>query len=273
MDHPLHQHFRQTWKDVSRPWLDWGDKVAHQSRAATQWILELATPTRGMRVLDLASGVADPALSLARCVEPGGHVLATDVVEDALVQLAHNARARGLHALTTQTMAMEHLTLRDGAFDVVTCRLGLMFSVDLEATLAAVHRVLKPGGHFCAVAWGTPGQPLFAATLAALPGFRMHTMDSQDRPGPFRFAQAGTLTSALQRAGFKAVHEETRQVPWPWPGPPQEMWRAFVELSGPELWSGLDPAVEARVLENLEAFKMADGVDTGAHLVGAVAQR
>ena len=36
----------------------------------------------------------------------------------------------------------------DGAFDGVTCQLGLMDIPDLDATLAAIHRVVQPSGWF-----------------------------------------------------------------------------------------------------------------------------
>jgi len=49
--------------------------------------------------------------------------------------------------------------LPNAAFDLVTCQLGLMDIPDLTATLAAVHRVLRPSGSFVFVI----GHPCFLA--------------------------------------------------------------------------------------------------------------
>jgi hypothetical protein len=63
-----------------------------------------------------------------------------------------------------------------------------------------------------------------------------------DMPHPFRFAQAGTLGAELERAGFHDVQEETRVVPMPWPGPPEENWQNLYDTAVPvrPLIDGLD---------------------------------
>jgi hypothetical protein len=52
-------------------------------------------------------------------------------------------------------------------------------------------------------------------------------------PQPFRFAQPGTLSAELERAGFRAVEEQTHVVPLAWPGPPEEVWDHLYDIAAP----------------------------------------
>ena len=92
---------RQGWARSAAPWRKWFVEMATQSRVGTELIMEEAQVQPGMRVLDLASGPGDPALSLAEAVVPGGQVTATDLVPEMLDGLAEHAQARGLANLTT----------------------------------------------------------------------------------------------------------------------------------------------------------------------------
>ncbi len=42
----------------------------------------------------------------------------------------------------------------DGSFDVVACRMGLMFTPDPAVAVAEIFRVLRPGGRLGALTWG-----------------------------------------------------------------------------------------------------------------------
>lgn len=270
MNHPLHEHFQSQWPDVEAAWRTWGERLAVQTRAATRWIVDLAGVGPGMTILDVASGVADPALTLLAAVAPDGQVVATDLVAPALTQLAENATRLGFGGLRTVCAPMEALPFATGSFDAATCRLGLMFATDLARALRELARVLKPGGRAACVVWGSPLQALFQATLALIPGFERLCAGAPDRPGPFRFSSPGALGGAMRRAGFANVREETRRHPWPFPGSAREMWQAFIELSGAELHGAVTAEVEAQVLEALTLHEQGGVVDPGAVLVGCV---
>ena len=45
-----------------------------------------------------------------------------------------------------------------------------------------------------------------------------------DGPDPFCFAAHGSLSAVLRSAGFIDIEEETKTLPWAWPGPPEEVW-------------------------------------------------
>src|SRR5258707_10465180 len=68
------EHLHQEWtgdKTVAA-WRKWHAQIATFTRGATEAIIESAHLRAGMRVLDLASGVGDPALSIVSEVAPSG---------------------------------------------------------------------------------------------------------------------------------------------------------------------------------------------------------
>src|SRR3977135_4250253 len=76
-------------------WRKWHAQIAAFTQGATKAILEAAHLRPGMRVLDLASGVGDPALAIASEVAPSGRVTATDLGPGMISLaegLAHNQR-------------------------------------------------------------------------------------------------------------------------------------------------------------------------------------
>jgi len=266
--------FRSEWPEIQRTFSRWQSAFAVQTRAATSLVLELAAIGPGMRVLDLACGTGEPALSVARAVGPTGRVVVTDLVPEAAAFVAELARAARLTTVSAVGADAETLPFESASFDAVTCRLGVMFFREPERALAEARRVLKPGGRASFVAWGRPEQPLFQATLGALNQGLPNA--SEVRPGPFRFAKPKTLERTLAASGFpRALAREVR-VPWPFPGPASEYWRAFQDLSGPSFGKQLDlllPGARAeldrRVLEGLRPYEQSGVTDPGAVLVTA----
>lgn len=52
---------------------------------------------------------------------------------------------------------------------------------------------------------------------------------------PFRFSQLGSLSSVLRKAGFGKVEEETKSLPWTWPGTAEEVWEQGQAVATPFL--------------------------------------
>jgi cyclopropane fatty-acyl-phospholipid synthase-like methyltransferase len=87
------ERLQQEWtgdKTVAA-WRKWHAQIAAFTHGATEAILESAHLRPGMRVLDLASGVGDPALSIASEVAPIGRVTATDL-GPGMISLAERTR-------------------------------------------------------------------------------------------------------------------------------------------------------------------------------------
>lgn len=101
----------------------------------------------GHRVLDLAGGTGDLAELAARRVGPAGRVVVADINAAMLAVGRERLTDRGAVGNLFYVQAdAERLPFPDRSFDLVTMAFGLRNVTRKEAALAAIHRVLRPGG-------------------------------------------------------------------------------------------------------------------------------
>jgi SAM-dependent methyltransferase len=244
----------------------WKAKSAVMGRDVTEALVDYAQPSLGMKVLDLASGTGEPAITLATQVGPGGHVTALDLSAELLEIAAQRARQRGLTNFVTRQADAQALPFADQSFDLATCRFGVMFFPDVHCALRDLHRVLKPGARACFAAWGSAEQPYFSTSFGIVHRAIGGSLLAPCGPDPFRFAHPGSLSQALQQSGFADVNEETKVVPWTWPGPPEEVWEQqqavatpflpLLKRVPPEKW----PEINAQVHAAIRKYETADGI-------------
>jgi ubiquinone/menaquinone biosynthesis C-methylase UbiE len=215
-------------------WKKWYPKAVQHLAAFTEVIIEMAQIQPGLQILDLASGSGDPALTLARRAGTTGQVTATDLSTGMLEIARQNAQAAGLQNITFQQADVHALPFAEQQFDVITCRLGAMYFWDCQQAFQEIYRVLKPNGIVALVVWGPPEQSIFAQTMLE-PFLKRKALPTlpEDAPEPFRFAVSGSLSKILRAAGFSEIHEETRIVPCPWSGTPEELWQQIYDLAVP----------------------------------------
>jgi SAM-dependent methyltransferase len=257
----------------------WKAKSAAMGRPVTEALVEYAGPRPGMEVLDLASGTGEPAISLASRVGPDGHVAALDLSADLLKIAEERARQRGLTNFSARQADAHDLPFPDASFDLVTCRFGVMFFADCDLALRETHRVLKPGGRACFLAWGPFDQPYWSSTMGIVHKHVGGPIMAPGGPNMFRFAEPGSLSGALRRAGFHDVQEETRTLPWTWPGSVEEVWeyaqsvstpfRPLLERVAAERWEQVNTEVHAAARQYADG----DSVKFGAVVVLARGSR
>jgi SAM-dependent methyltransferase len=183
----------------------------------TAWLsermLDLAAPSRGDRVLDLAGGRGEPAVRALHRVGPDGSVLSVDPSPRLLAMARERAAAEGAGSLATLVAPAETAALPTDGFDLVTCRWGLMYMQDPLAALRNAAGACRCGAQLVAAVWCAPDATDYRTLpREALRGLVEFVDDVVGEPGPFRFADATQTVAELAGAGWRVVHQEEHRV-------------------------------------------------------------
>lgn len=186
-------------------WSKWFPTIERAARDVSLCMLESAGVAPGHRVLDLATGIGEPALSAAKRVGPGGHVLGVDVSADMIDIARARAEAAGLTNAEFRVKDVEALALSE-TFDAALCRWGLMFVDDLAGTLERVHATLIPGGRLSISVWASADEvpTLSLAERAAHHALGLPPPD-EGAQTPFALCDVAALGARLEHAGFEEV--------------------------------------------------------------------
>jgi SAM-dependent methyltransferase len=194
---------RAIWDAVSPGWQRWSAAFERSAAPVTARLLELAGVRAGQSVLDIGTGLGEPALTAAAQVGAAGSVLGIDL-SPVMVAAARARTAPDVRA-DFAVGDVETMALPPRSFDVVLSRWALGFAADRVATLRAAARLLRPSGVFAAAVWARPELvPLISLAFAVIT-----EQFSLDRPppgpGPFTMADPARTQAELTAAGFTDV--------------------------------------------------------------------
>ncbi len=201
------------WNAVSNGWEKWWDTLEQGARHVSERMMEMAELQEKHRVLDIATGIGEPALSAAQRVGPTGHVLATDQAQQMLNIAKKRACQAGQENLSFQALDGEHLQGINGQFDVVFCRWGLMFFPTLDIALKNINHQLIKGGKFAAAVWSTPDKvPSISLSMNVVREKLQLPPPAPGMPNPFNLSDTDSLIQAFQIAGFENIRCESINV-------------------------------------------------------------
>jgi demethylmenaquinone methyltransferase/2-methoxy-6-polyprenyl-1,4-benzoquinol methylase len=167
-------------------------------------------------VLDLCTGTAAVAIAAATATPPARRVIGIDFAMQMLRLGLQKLVKGGLVARITlvQGDAMR-LPVGSASVDAVTVAFGIRNVECPEQTFADVFRVLKPGGRFAMLEFGTPTLPVVRHAYLAYFRFVLpsvgrfvsgHTSAYSYLPASVgAFPEPARLVGALDRAGFSRV--------------------------------------------------------------------
>lgn len=124
-------------------------------RWRTAMVDAVAAGAGAARVLDVATGTAGVALSLAD--RTGARVVGIDLTEEMLRQGKARVERAGLDGRVTLLAGRaEQLPFEDARFDALTFTYLLRYVADPAATVAELARVVRPGGVVSGLEFGVP---------------------------------------------------------------------------------------------------------------------
>lgn len=167
----------------------------------------MAAPRAGQTIVDLAGGTGDVAALMAG---PDRSV----TVCDPSVPMMQAGWERGRRDLRWLAGTAEHMPLADGGVDTVTIAFGIRNVTHIDAALAEICRVLKPGGRFLCLEFSTPHAlirpfynlfsftviPRLGAWVARAPEAYQYLIESIRR-----FPDQRVFAAQIERAGFTDV--------------------------------------------------------------------
>jgi SAM-dependent methyltransferase len=204
---------REQWGQVASGWRKWWPTFEAGAQSLNKRIVELSGVRAGDHVLDVATGIGEPALTAARRVGVKGRVLGTDLAPQMLALARERAIEAGLSNVVFREADAQELDFDARQFDAAVCRWGVMLFFDPLAALKSVRRCLRPGARFVAAVWGTEEQVPFIAIPIQVARLELGTPPPPpDAPGPLRLGRPGALEDLYSRAGFVDVVSEERNV-------------------------------------------------------------
>ncbi len=167
----------------------------------------------GGRVLDVATGTGDVALTIAAHTPADVRITGIDFCAE-MIDIGRTKVAASPHAgrIELAVAPCEEIPFPDATFDAVTIAFGIRNVVDRPRGLAEMHRVLKSGGNAVILEFATPVSPLFKAlyhwyflkVLPAIGGLFSQKSAYQYLPDSvLEFPSREAFKGMMRQAGFK----------------------------------------------------------------------
>jgi enediyne biosynthesis protein CalE5 len=225
---------RQSWNSVAPAWQKWWKTIERGTEKVSRRLVELAEIKPGSRVLDIATGIGEPAITAAKQVGKSGHVLATDISPQMLSIAKQRAISLGLQDIIEfKEGDAETIDLPPSMFDVALCRWGLMLLPDPKTGLSNINKSLANGGHFAAAVWASPDKvPFLFVPMNSILKETNSPPPPPEAPGPFTLSDENTLKNFYLASGFRDPSIERMNVTFDFDSP-DDFTTFTIEHGGP----------------------------------------
>jgi ubiquinone/menaquinone biosynthesis C-methylase UbiE len=204
---------REHWGTVASGWRKWWPIFEAGAQSLNRRMVELAEVRAGDSVLDVATGLGEPALTAARRVGAKGRVVGTDLAPQMLALARERALEAGLSNVVFREADAQTLEFDARLFDAALCRWGVMLFLDPLAAMKSVRRALRPGARFVSAVWSTEDEVPFIAIPMQVARRELDLPPPDpETPGATRLGKPGALEDLYSRATFTDVAAEERPV-------------------------------------------------------------
>src|SRR2546423_14047803 len=121
---------QQQWDSAATGWRKWSELIERAASGISERLVELAGVKPGSRVLDVAAGYGEPALTAAKVVGPDGSVIATDISPEMLAYGRERGEAAGVDNLEFVESDAMSLDFPADSFDAALSRWGIILDPD-----------------------------------------------------------------------------------------------------------------------------------------------
>jgi ubiquinone/menaquinone biosynthesis C-methylase UbiE len=241
-----------------------------------EYLVELATPGPGERVLDVACGTGIVARRAAPRVGADGTVVGLDLNE-GMLEVARKISSEVRPPIEWRQGDATEMPFPDAAFDIVFCQQGLQFFPNQPAALHEMYRVLVPNGRLALSVLRSiehnPGYVALAEVLERHVGADAGAM----MRSPFSPLNTDELRDLLASAGFRDVRILIGIGPVRYPSAEEFLRQegASSPLAGPieALRDNIREALIRNLREALRAYTDDDGIVFPAETYLALARR
>ena len=240
---------------------------------AADYMMSLASPRPGERVLDIATGTGMAAIAAAQAITPGGRVQAIDLAENMLAKAQRNVSKHALSNVDFHTMDAEQLEFRSNYFDLITCAFGVFFFTDSAQALRSWLRVLKPGGRLIFTSFSRN-------TFQPMAQWFREAIEATGAPFPDaawqRLSEQNVCQQLVEQAGYSHPQVTTKQMGYHLASE-NDWWEIIWNSGFRGIINALTPeqqaAIRTRHLEQVAGLKTTDGIWLDVEVIYTQAQK
>jgi SAM-dependent methyltransferase len=221
----------KSWDESGRYWEKYGQTIRAMFEPISRALMNAAQVGENHRVLDVAAGVGEPSLTIAR-TKASAEVWCTDAVWPMIEGARKEAARLALSNVRFTQCVSDALPFRDAFFDGAVCRFGVMFFPDPASGVREILRTLKPGGRTAFAVWGAAeANPFHYVVTDIISKYVPPKPLGPDDPGAFRFAPSGKLADVFKKAGASQVDEHVLRFNIEAERTPETFWQLRAEMS------------------------------------------
>jgi SAM-dependent methyltransferase len=251
MDHEEYRRISfETWQRVAGGWDRHREYMWQATEKVGEWLIHALDPEPGDKVLELAAGLGETGLTLARVLGDDGHLILSDFSPNMIDAARRRGAELGVRNVEYRVMDAERMDLEDGSVDDVLCRFGYMLMPDPAAAFRETGRVLRDGGRVAFSVWSTPDRNPWAAVPGRLLIEMGHMPPPElDAPGIFSMSERARIEELVEGAGLELKKVHAIDVEWRF-ATFEDVWGFLNEVAG-----GISLQIERLSEEDREAVK------------------